>query len=44
MADNLEFTNVVEVVVAEDRAHQVTLLFDPGTELEERVLSEQFSY
>ena len=44
VADNREFTNVVEVVVAEDPAHQVTLLFDPGTELEERVLAEQFSY
>ena len=28
----------------EDRTHQVTLLFDPGTGLEERVLSEQFRY
>jgi NAD+ kinase len=44
VADNVEFTNVLEVVVREDRAHQVTLLFDPGTGLEERVLSEQFRY
>ena len=44
VADNLEFKNVVEVVVSEDRSHQVTLLFDPGTGLEERVLSEQFRY
>jgi NAD+ kinase len=44
VADNVEFKNVVEVVVREDRAHQVTLLFDPGTGLEERVLSEQFRY
>jgi NAD+ kinase len=44
VADNVEFKNVVEVVVREDRAHQVTLLFDPGTSLEERVLSEQFRY
>ena len=44
VADNVEFNNVAEVVVREDRTHQVTLLFDPGTGLEERVLSEQFRY
>lgn len=44
VADNVEFKDVVEVVVGEDRTHQVTLLFDPGTGLEERVLSEQFRY
>ena len=43
VADNHEFLNVVEVTVREDRTHGVTLLFDPGTGLEERVLSEQFS-
>lgn len=44
VADNVEFRNVVEVTVREDRSHQVTLLFDPGTGLEERVLTEQFRY
>ncbi len=44
VADNVEFKNIAEVVVREDRTHQVTLLFDPGTGLEERVLSEQFRY
>lgn len=44
VADNVEFSNVLEVVVREDRSHGVTLLFDPGTSLEERVLSEQFRY
>jgi NAD+ kinase len=44
VADNVEFKNVVEVEVCEDRSHKVTLLFDPGTGLEERVLSEQFRY
>jgi NAD+ kinase len=44
VADNVEFHNVVEVTVRENRAHRVTLLFDPGTGLEERVLSEQFRY
>lgn len=44
VADNVEFHSVVEVIVREDREHKVTLLFDPGTSLEERVLSEQFRY
>lgn len=44
VADNVEFKKVVEVVVRENRQHKVTLLFDPGTSLEERVLSEQFRY
>jgi NAD+ kinase len=44
VADNVEFKDVIEVVVRENPAHQVTLLFDPGTGLEERVLSEQFRY
>lgn len=44
VADNVEFQNVLEVTVHEDRTHGVTLLFDPGTGLEERVLSEQFRF
>ena len=44
VADNVEFHRVVEVVVRENRERRVTLLFDPGTSLEERVLSEQFRY
>ena len=44
VADNKEFQNVLEVTVREDRSHGVTLLFDPGTSLEERVVSEQFRY
>jgi NAD+ kinase len=44
VADNVEFQNVLEVTVREDRSHGVTLLFDPGTSLEERVLSDQFRY
>lgn len=44
VADNAEFKNVREVTVREDRSHGVTLLFDPGTSLEERVLSEQFRF
>ena len=44
VADNVQFQNVLEVTVFEDRSHGVTLLFDPGTSLEERVLSEQFRF
>ncbi|MHA6692539.1 NAD kinase [Devosia sp. A449] len=44
VADNVEFQNVLEVTIQEDRTHGVTLLFDPGTSLEERVLSEQFRF
>lgn len=44
VADNVEFQNVLEVTIREDRDSGVTLLFDPGTSLEERVLSEQFRY
>ncbi|WP_086468822.1 NAD kinase [Devosia lucknowensis] len=44
VADNVEFHNVQEVTVKEDRTHGVTLLFDPGTSLEERVLTEQFRF
>lgn len=44
VADNIEFQRVLEVTVRENRTRKVTLLFDPGTGLEERVLSEQFRY
>lgn len=44
VADNVEFQRVLEVTVRENRSQKVTLLFDPGTGLEERVLSEQFRY
>jgi NAD+ kinase len=44
VADNVEFKNIVEVVVHENRRRSVTLLFDPGSSLEERVLIEQFRY
>lgn len=44
VADSAEFREVVEVTVRENREQEVTLLFDPGTGLDERVLSEQFRY
>lgn len=44
VADNVEFNNVAEVTVHQDKSHKVTLLFNPGHGLEERVLNEQFQY
>jgi NAD+ kinase len=44
VADNVEFQRVRAVTVSEQRDKRVTLLFDPGTGLEERVLTEQFRY
>lgn len=42
VADNVEIKQVCDVLVRQDRANGVTLLFDPGHSLEERVLNEQF--
>ena len=44
VADNIEYVNAVRVEVEQDRTRWVTLLFDPGHGLEERVLKEQFQY
>lgn len=44
VADNVEFTQVAEVEVVQDKGQAVTLLFDSGHSLEERVLNEQFQY
>lgn len=43
VADNFEVRDVVEVRVAEDREAVMTMLFDAGRGLQERVLAEQFS-
>ncbi len=43
VADNHEVRDVVEVHVAEDRDVALSMLFDAGRSLEERVLAEQFS-
>ncbi|HSV04833.1 MAG TPA: NAD kinase [Phenylobacterium sp.] len=43
VADNLEVRDVLTVEVAEDRSIGLTMLFDAGRSLEERVLAEQFS-
>jgi len=42
-ADNVEVRDVTQVDVAEDRSISLTLLFDAGHSLEERVLAEQFT-
>ncbi len=42
-ADSHEVRDVTEVLVRESRDHQVTLLFDPEHNLEERILIEQFT-
>src|SRR5882672_11337893 len=43
-ADNLEVRDVTSVDVAEDRSREMTMLFDAGHSLDERVLAEQFLY
>jgi NAD+ kinase len=43
VADNVEVRDVIQVDVAEDRSVDLTLLFDQGRSLEERVLAEQFT-
>ena len=42
-ADDTEIRDVVEVEVGEDRGASFQLLFDPETNLEERILKEQFA-
>ena len=43
VADNFEVRDVVQVDIAEDRKTKLSMLFDAGRSLEERVLAEQFS-
>ncbi len=42
VADTLEVRDVLDVEVWVDRATEMKLLFDPGHNLEERILNEQF--
>ena len=42
--DNQEIRDVVRVEVAEDRSTSMTMLFDAGHSLDERILAEQFFY
>ena len=41
-ADSVEIPNIVSVTVTEARDIELTLLFDPEHDLEERILKEQF--
>jgi NAD+ kinase len=43
-ADHVEFRDVLQVDVEEDRSIAITLLFDQGHSLDERILAEQFVY
>lgn len=43
-ADHQEFRDVREVYVEEDRSIAITLMFDEGHSLDERILAEQFVY
>jgi len=42
-ADSIEIANVTKVTVTEATDIELTLLFDPEHELEERILKEQFA-
>lgn len=42
VADQKEYRDIAEVSVAIDRASALTLLFDPGHSLDERIVAEQF--
>jgi len=44
VADHTEFREVLKVEIAEERGIGLRLLFDPGHELDERILAEQFRY
>ncbi len=43
-ADNQEVRDIVQVSVQTDAARELTLLFDPGHALDERILTEQFAF
>ncbi|RIJ26172.1 NAD kinase [Henriciella barbarensis] len=43
-ADNQEVRDIAKVTVTEDRSKPLTMLFDPGHALDERILREQFSF
>jgi NAD+ kinase len=44
VADNVEFRSIVEVEISQAGDIDLTMLFDPGHDLDERILSEQFRY
>jgi NAD+ kinase len=44
VADNSEFRNIEYVEISENKDIQLKMLFDPKTNLEERIINEQFIY
>ena len=44
VADQKELRDVAEVRLAISREHELTLLFDPGHALDERIVAEQFAH
>jgi NAD+ kinase len=44
VADNKEFRDIKKVKIWQDETRSLHLMFDPGHSLDERILSEQFSY
>ncbi len=42
VADQKEFRDIAQVDLSKDRENQLSLLFDPGQSLEERIVAEQF--
>lgn len=44
VADNREIRSVVEVLIEEDAETEYLMMFDPGHNLDERILTEQFVY
>ncbi len=44
VADNLEIRNILSVKINEDKKTELFMLFDSETNLEEKILNEQFTY
>ena len=44
VADNLEIRDIESVKITEDRKTELFMLFDPETNLDEKILEEQFTY
>jgi NAD+ kinase len=44
VADQKELRDIAEVRLQIDRSREITLLFDPGHALDERIVAEQFAY
>ena len=44
VADNVEFTSIVTVTVAQDNTAESLILFDPDHSWDDRILTEQFRY